>query len=270
MCQLKKKYVIRIKEKSFHKIQTIHRRKQRHNNNKMATPSVSNGRSRLNCPFVHNRDRYMMNGDHGTENIQSSGLEVYKRISPDFYMSIEDSIKFAIKDPEKVDIILRASNKKVQVLNKLREQIPEAVTDENIIALHSYTFDLGEDDKEHNLHRIVNKVLSERNSNSIYSLRGYILHLFSALRNLKVAEDIQTLYRVIDGGNGFDFDGYKPGCIRSWPGFTSTFKFKECTDDFADEWGKDSNLIVFEILNPKVCYNIKLFSEHEDEEGFKK
>lgn len=205
-----------------------------------------------------------INDDYTSRNVQESALQILSNLDPDYYVSYEDSLSFV--PPGELTLIKNGA--KAKKITDLKTKSPSCalMSDENILAIYAYTFDFGEDKKESNVYRKVNLVLSERRLNEFYSIRDYVLHLFSALFKLgdKLKVEGATLYRGIDGKKRFNFAGHMPGICRSWPGFTSTSTNKETVvEEFLDSV---ETPILFEIVGAKG-YRINFFSAHDNEEG---
>lgn len=214
-------------------------------------------KSKLSFSSIHD--------DYESKNVKDSVLQIFENLDPEYYISLEDSLKSFIPATELSLIQNGAKAKKLTGLRKMSSACAK-MTDENLLAIFAYTFDFGDDKKESNVYRKVNLVLSERRTNDLYNIRGYILHLFSALFRLGDALKVKgaTLYRGIDGKKSFDFSGHTPGAERSWPGFTSTSSSSDVVlDDFLDE---AETPIMFEIQDA-VGYKVSIFSAHGEEDG---
>lgn len=208
------------------------------------------------------------NEEYQFRNVKDSALITYERIQEDYYISFYDALRDMLPE-DKVDIIKRKlKEKELDDMNRLHKISKGSLnmTSDDVAAIFAYTFDFGDTMKEYNIYSKVNTVLAQRNANSLRSIRGYLLHLFTAISHIGQSLIVKnrTLYRGIDGKKTFNFSEHKTGYYRSWPGFTST----SVDDDLVIEnfLEKAETPILFEIVGA-VGYKINIFSEHSDEDG---
>ena len=161
--------------------------------------------------------------------------------------------------------LLEHCRETLTLLKKKRTLEKYNMTEEQAAAIIIFTFDFGQDQSKHNPCYRVNKALGTRDTNSIFSVRYYILHLLSALRKLpRVDPKSKRLYRGINGNTirGDLRAHYPVGAERSWTAFTSTCYDENCAVDFT----LGDAPILFEITGEFVGYDITEFSIFGDPE----
>ena len=203
---------------------------------------------------------------------KGSALEVLMRTVPrDFYETIKESLKAECF--QNVRSMLKYSQETADYLEE--NNLLCGLTISDAIAVTVYTYDNGPKQREMNVYRVINRVLSERNTALIFQTRGYIIRLLSALRKLPPFPTDTTLYRGIRGK--VSKGTITVGSILAWPAFTSTTTDRASVMDFVnpdeDELdeeqrtsaGEESSYI-FEITGHFRGYNIKNFSFHPGED----
>lgn len=210
---------------------------------------------------THKRNCYYSE-DNSTDS-KSGVIDAYEKIPPDFYETLEESLKTA--EFKNVNLMMKLSKEIAKYLNKNGTLEKYGMTMADAMAITLYTYDNGADEFESNPYRIINKVLSERNIISAQKLRGYILRLLSALRKLPSYGETKKLYRAVTNINK---DNYKVGSIRSWPAFTSTSTDEKSIIDFFGNIAVKGDKCIFEITGWfGNGHSIKEFSFHPDEDG---
>lgn len=199
-------------------------------------------------------------------------LELLLRAVPrSFYETIDDSLKSEVF--KNVRQMLKYSRETADYLKE--HDLLSNLTISDAIAITVYTYDNGPKAREMNVYRIINKVLSERNTDLVFQVRGYIIRLLSALRKLPLFPTNAKLYRGIRGK--VSKETKTVGSILAWPAFTSTTISIESVESFlassdeecidgTNEDGSNNESYIFEITGQFRGYNIKEFSFHPGED----
>ena len=193
----------------------------------------------------------------------SSAIDFYEKTRPDFYETLEESLKTA--EFTNISSMMKYSREIASYLKHLGEYKAFGMTQADFMALTIYTYDNGLDHFEDNPYRIINKTLGERNTDRALKLRGYILRLLAALRKLPAYGEKNTLYRAVTNVS----DRYKEiGNELTWPAFTSTSSDENVVIDFFNNIAIKGEKYIFEITGCfNKCHNIKDFSFHSNEDG---
>ena len=198
-----------------------------------------------------------------------SSLELLLRTVPKtFYEKIEESL-----NPNFFKNVRQMMKYSLETTDYLKEHgLLSNLTVSDAIAVTVYTYDNGPKYREMNVYRIINKVLSERNTNLIFQVRGYIIRLLAALRKLPLFPTDVKLYRGIRGK--LSKGSQTVGSVLTWPAFTSTTTDRNSVENFLNS-GSDEDIntndpeekaYIFEITGKFRGYNIREFSFHPGEE----
>lgn len=202
-------------------------------------------------------------GKEGDTSIIFSVVNFYKDISPDFYETLEETLRTAGFKNTKP--IMKYSFKMAKFLMKQGKLKKLNMTKADAMALAIYTYDNGIDVFDDSPYRIISEAFTDKNAIQINKFKGYILRLLSALRKLPSYSESGKLYKAVTNIN---VSNYKVGSTRSWPAFVSTFSDEKSIVDFFDAIAVEGNKCIFEVTG---CFNkghnIKNFSFRPDEDG---
>ena len=205
----------------------------------------------------------------GSTNSAAPIEDLFSRWKPE-YVSLYDSLvamDFGNGNDEKSKSVAKdlmdRCKETIKYLNDQGVLKRYGLTEDEARAITIFTFDYGAENMDRNPQRIVNKALGTRDTHSGFCMKGYLIHLLSALRKLPQYKESEVLYRGINGEN--ISSNYVIGGTKTWPAFTSTYPDEDSALDFLS----GDSQILFEIHGDFCGYNIQDFSIFH-EEGKKK
>lgn len=115
----------------------------------------------------------------------------------------------------------------------------------------------------------LNRIITEHNTTKLHTIRGYVLHLITALRKLPRYKGSPVLYKAVrrQGQRAVDtLSEFTKGKVMVWPGFVSATCDEEAVLEFlADSTGSDTDAdcgrsLLVEIRGDFVGYNVRSFT----------
>lgn len=116
----------------------------------------------------------------------------------------------------------------------------------------------------------LNCAIAERNSELLHSLRGFVLHLVTALRKLPMYKESPVLYKAVKRSSRGILAEIAKNRVLVWPGFVSATCDEEAVLEFLSESGaseggsaeeeKEDERLLVEIRGNFVGYNVRSFT----------